>query len=361
MSTAVEIAPPSLPITHPFAESSSSLTCNPYFHNDIEVQETVQKAQQSLQQFPNDIAMSERLAVMILFSKGFSHPSAKHSMQGRLDYLKCALLKLKLNLMNHTHTDVYIWALNTTEHPIHIPSWFTKEAFPRMHILAIPTNVWKIPCGLLPDKDWALRKLFDVDYYLMGRWRLTFSLDFAKAMGYEYHLQFDDDAMLNDAITTNVIKQLQDMNALAGVFSDFIYEVPQATVGLPELTRFWIKLHNYSPKGPIFSQCDPHDIKGLSSEGWYRGYHPGYFFLLKISFWYSDEIQSFLHTVLRSGRDVEGRWQEQAVMNMILQVFVPNEQKWILKSADIGHDRHKRANFENWCVKTGIMNTVAAP
>ena len=44
--------------------------------------------------------------------------------------------------------------------------------------------------------------------------RLTFSLDFAKAMGYSYHLQFDDDAMLNSALAYNVVDKLKERNYL---------------------------------------------------------------------------------------------------------------------------------------------------
>ena len=89
----------------------------------------------------------------------------------------------------------------------------------------IPDSSWEVPCGLVDQGQWAARKHFDIgktleyihtyvhtylhtyihtyidtdrtDYFMMGRWRLTFSLDFARRMGYKYHLQFDDDAMLN--------------------------------------------------------------------------------------------------------------------------------------------------------------------
>ena len=56
------------------------------------------------------------------------------------------------------------------------------------------------------------------------------------------------------------------------------------------------------------------------------------------------------------GRDIEGRWQEQAVMNMIRLIFIPYKQLWVMNDIDIGHDRHTKSNFENWCIKSGILS-----
>jgi len=136
-------------------------------------------------------------------------------------------------------------------------------------------------------------------------------------MGYAYHLQFDDDAMLNSALAYNVIDKLKDRNYLMGVFSDLIGEVPQATLGLPELTRYWMTVSQFKPKGPLLKNLHPPSLDGLTSDGWNRLYHPGYFILFKVDFWFQSDVQDYLTTVFRSGRDIEGRWQEQAVMNMI--------------------------------------------
>jgi len=327
--------------------------CNPIPHDNISIQSAVVKGRNSLEKFDNNLPISDRLAIMILFSRGLNEKNSK--MNNRLEYLRCALVKLQKNLMVHTPADVYLWGLNSTDNPIVIPSWLTAKDFPRVHVMEIPDNTWKIPCGLIPDSEWAVRKHFDLDYYLMGRWRLAFSLDFAKTMGYKYHLQFDDDAMLNTPVEYNLLPKFQEKNYQMGVFSDWIGEVASVTLGLPELTAYWLKIAHYSPKGTIFQNTKPGDISGLTSDGWNRMYHPGYFLILSIDFWYSTEVQNYLNTVFRSGRDVEGRWQEQAVMNMIRLIFIPKDQVWIMNDIDIGHDRHKRQHFENWCIKTGIL------
>jgi hypothetical protein len=326
--------------------------CNPFHHNTKEVSDSVAIAKKSLERFSQDVPIQGRIAVMILFSKGFS--SSSH-MANRLEYLRCALLKLQRNVMQKTTMDVFIWGLNTTEHSLTIPNWFTEKDFPRMHIIPLPETVWRIPCGLIEERHWTLRKHFDVDYYLMGRWRLTFSLDFVKEMGYEYHVQFDDDAMINEALPFDITAKLEEKKFNVALFSDVIYEIPAATLGLSELTAYWLKINHYTPRGPIFRHTNPHDIHGLTSDGYDRAYSPGYFMLFRVSWWFSPHVQDYLNMILRSGRDVEGRWQEQAVINMMIYIFVTEEERWVIKELDIGHDRHKRANFDNWCVKTGLI------
>jgi hypothetical protein len=106
----------------------------------------------------------------------------------------------------------------------------------------------------------------------------------------------------------------------------------------------------------LFKHMKPPDLNGLTSDGWDRLYHPGYFVIISVDFWFHPDVQDYLLTILRSGKDIEGRWQEQAVQNMMRLVFIPENQLLVMYDIDIGHDRHKRANFEEWCVKTGLIN-----
>eukprot|EP01037_Dinobryon_pediforme_P030360 gene30360-34404_t len=118
----------------------------------------------------------------------------------------------------------------------------------------------------------------------MGRWRLTFSLDFARRMGYKYHMQFDDDAMLNGPLAYDIVQKLGNSSINMAVFSDIIGEVAHLTLGLPELTRYWLKIRKYSPQGQLFKHLKPADISGLTSDGWDRLYHPGYFVIISVDF-----------------------------------------------------------------------------
>lgn len=326
--------------------------CNDEHHNHAAVAASAVKAKAMLLNHPTDVPIKDRLLVQVLFSTGFVDSP---EMKGRLNYLRCALLKLKANMMGSTTIDVFIWTLNSTSIVPIIPSWLNSKDFPRVNIISIEPETWRVPCGLIEDSKWAVRKHFSLDYYLMGRWRLSFSLDFAKEMGYAYHLQFDDDAMLNGPLNFNIVEKLRDKRTMMGVFSDHIGEVPQCTLGLPELTRYWLTIKGLAPKGALFKHVNPPNMDGVTSAGWDRMYHPGYFMIFDVDFWFQHEVQDYLTTVFRSGRDVEGRWQEQAVMNMMRLVFIPEDHLWIMNEVDIGHDRHNPKHFDAWCVKPGFV------
>lgn len=324
--------------------------CSPLIRNPAAVRSAAEQARGLLKQWDSSVPIKDRLPVMILFSRGFTRTDSS-----RLEWLRCALLKLQKHLLSTTPADIYVWTLNTTTSTPIIPSWLTPSAFPRVNVITIPEESWRIPCGLYHDSKWVVRKHFDIDYYLMGRWRLAFSLDFAKEMGYEYHLQFDDDAMLNANIPYNMISKFREKNTDVGFFSDFIGEVPHVVQGLTDLTYFWLKVSRYTPEGPILKHLRPPALSSLTTDGWDRMYHPGYFLAFSLSFYFRDDVQDYLTTILRSGKDIEGRWQEQSVMNMMGLLFVPEARTWVMQEVGIGHDRHRRGNFENWCVKTGLI------
>ena len=332
--------------------ATPAVQCNNEFHNQESVAASAKSARKMLEKHDNSIPMGDRMVINILFSRGFQHG---HNFQHRLQFLKCALLKLKLNLMGNTTADVFIWTLNNDEIKPAIPHWINSDLLPRVHVIDIPEQTWRIPCGLKPDSEWVTRNKFDVDYYMMGRWRLAFSHDFAREMGYGYHLQFDDDAMLNGALGYDVVADLKKKDIHMGVFSDHIGEVAHVTLGLPELTRYWMTINNFQPVGELFARCNPHDMNGVTSAGWDRYYHPGYFLITKVEFWFQPHIQDYLTTVFRSGRDIEGRWQEQAVINMMRLVFVAQKNLLVMEDVDVGHDRHNRKNFEAWCINPGII------
>jgi hypothetical protein len=221
-----------------------------------------------VENFPTSVPIEGRLAIMILFSGGFD-PNSK-----QIPFLKCALNKLKANLMPSTTADVFIWVPEGSEQ-INRPEWLNEKEYPRVHVIGMPKITWEIPCGLIPDEQFAMRDHFTLDYYRMGRWRLTFSMDFVKEMGYKYKLQFDDDAMLQNQQNYDIVAKMKDFDM--GVFSDHIGEPVHVVAGLPELTKYWLYVNHYNPKGALMDHINPKDDKftGLTTEGWDRMYHPG--------------------------------------------------------------------------------------
>jgi hypothetical protein len=221
-------------------------------------------------------------------------------------------------------------------------------------VMEIEPSTWQVPCGLKNDSQWALRHRFSLDYYLMGRWRLTFSFDFVKAMGYAYNMQFDEDAVLNTKVPHNIVQAMGRSRALMAVTAPPIDEIPDVLTGLLELTKYWLVVNDFTPQGGLYKHVVPHNISGLASDSWDKMYYRGFAIITNVDYWFENNPQSFLNTVLRLGRDIEGRWQEQAVMNMMRLLFIPEGRLMLLRGVDIGHNRHDHKNYYGWCVRAGF-------
>lgn len=65
------------------------------------------------------------------------------------------------------------------------------------------------------------------------------------------------------------------------------------------------------PVGELFSHVQPSNMSGLTSEGWDRMHYQGCFQLIDVNFWHDEVVQNFLQLVLKTGSDMEQRWQEQ--------------------------------------------------
>jgi hypothetical protein len=334
-------------LVHP---SFATETCNPYHYPADAIKSSAAQAKLLVERFPTIVPIKDRLAVMILFSQGF-----KNTHASRLNYLRCSLIQYHRQVGVNTPSDIFIWVLNSTHNPRDIPDWLNTTAFPRVNIVTIPDSTWKIPCGLIPDNQWNLRRKFDLDYYLMGRWRLTFPLGFVREMGYEYHLQLDDDAIISIPVKYNFVQRMREEKMQMAVTYMPFGEPLVITLGLPEFAYYWIKLNKYEVQGTLFQHCKPNNLQGLNSEGFDRSYYPGYFIITSVNWWFDTQPQNFLEAILRSGRDVESRWQEQAVMNMMRLLFIPEKQLWIINDIEVEHDRHKKETYQNYCAAHGIQ------
>lgn len=336
---------------HQITDPITDPNCHVRLHDKDLVSSLVAKAENVSKAFPTTVPIEDRLAVSILFSHGF-FPSDRHThnrhQTNRINLLRCSLRKLKEVLLHNTTADVYVWyvgAENETVTPEASKFMTTtvkniNSEYPRVHFMLFPESTWQIPCGLVNHHRWSHRTHIDVDYYLMGRWRMTTCLDFAKARGYRYHLQLDDDAILQgDALTYNVIDKLRGAGTEMAFFSDYLGTPRSLTVGLCELTRFWIKRFGYKVQGALFSTLVEQNLNGLTTDGWNTLAHPGYFILIDLDFWLSEDVQSYLTAIFRSGQDIESFYTEQTVMNMVSLVFVRPERLLVVKDIDIFHNR----------------------
>jgi hypothetical protein len=319
--------------------------CTEKLHDYDAVKASAAKAKVLLQNHPDprNVPFNQRILFMILFSKGFNDNDEK------VMYLKCALNKLKTNMMPTNTIDIFVWVLRQPGHDLNVPDWVAT--IPRVNIMEIEPSTWQVPCGVRPDSEWALRYRFSLDYYLMGRWRLTFSFDFAKEMGYAYNMQYDDESLLNTKVPFDLGQDLMLGQYSMAVFTHQVDEIPEVIQGLTELTRYWLTVNHYTVAGPLFKHVVPHNLDGLTLDGWDRLYYRGNALATSVDFWFQADVQDYLMMVLKLGRDVEGRWQEQAVMNMIRLVFMPEDKLLHVRGVEIGHDRGNKNAFYGWCVR----------
>jgi hypothetical protein len=173
------------------------------------------------------------LPIMILFGFSLEMPLT-HQVYRRLAYLHCSLTKLHEHVGKSTSIDIYLWFQHDSIP--YVPKWIT-QMFSQVIIVEIPQSSWKLPADSGDPIKWNYGMLFNDDYYLMGRWRLTFAMSFTKAMGYEYMLQIDDDTFFMDDIKFDIVKHFRDNNIVWGVRNRYFSEIVEITRGLPEFVR----------------------------------------------------------------------------------------------------------------------------
>jgi hypothetical protein len=323
------------------------VNCSAKLHDHDAVQQSVTKANMLLQRHSAVQPKEDRLAVMILFTSGLLE---EHNPQ-RVKYLRCSLKKLLAFMQPTTPLDIYVWVKTQPGETLIIPDWLA--AIPRVNVMEVVPSTWLVPCGLKDKSEWTFHSSYSLDYYLMGRWRLAFSFDFIKAMGYAYSMQFDDDSILNAPVTYNIVDTCRKGGLYMAAFAHPLREVPGAVNGLPELTRYWLLVNNYTAPGTLFQHLGVHGHAGLTSDSWDRMIYRGNGLVTSTEYWFLPQVQAYLKMIITLGIDIEGRWQEQGVMNMMRLVFIPEEKFKQLPGVDIGHNRRDKMNYVNWCVKSG--------
>lgn len=185
---------------------------------------------------------------------------------------------------------------------------------------------WSVPHHVRDRKRWTGG--WPEQYRVMGHWRMTVQFHLARTLGYEFLLQVDDDSEFPSVIEDNLFKIMErDKLKIAGraAFPD----ADHVTVGLPELARYFIVTENFQPSPLLYSHCNPASVEGLVSEskgstgvGWDRTAFYGNFVIYSIKFVHEEMVQRFLKLVERYGGHFMYRWNEQATIGMVWQMFV---------------------------------------
>lgn len=126
----------------------------------------------------NIILNENVLAVMILYTYGLNKHNSKQ--------IHCTLKLLNENLGYKTPLHTYLW-LGDYKYGDTLPYWL--EQMNNVFVMELDSNSWKVPDHLGSIDKWAKYESTHLNYYLMGRWRLTFQPMFVMHMNYQYFVQ----------------------------------------------------------------------------------------------------------------------------------------------------------------------------
>jgi hypothetical protein len=190
------------------------------------------------------------------------------------------------------------------------------------------------------DKSGWGAKYFGEKYRRMGHWRLTFQFAFADMLGYKYVWQLDDDSFFKSKVDVDIIQYMQQ-NDLWVASAKTRPDPFHVSWGLPEMVRLFLVGERMEPPGTLFSkQTQPPGLEGLytvrndpvrkdsplagDAGGWSRTVMHGNCGIIDMDkFWWPKQVQKFVELVVLSGYHFRFRWNEQGVMAMVWQIFVP--------------------------------------
>lgn len=251
---------------------------------------------------------------------------------------------VRLHILAHTPGDIFVWSLNNSAQ-YHVASKCAKINEDSGVVFAPLGQHWETPANADDPTKWHWLK-FNEDYRRMGHWRLNYPFAYGKLLGYKYLLQIDSDTNIQETLEHNLVEVMANGKFDIGCRRTGI-DAP--TWGLPELTRFFLIAEQLQP-ATLFQHCIPSNIDGLytiSSQsfprlgasndpwrrfyaenggGWDRDTISGNFVLYDLDFWFREDVQKYLKLVLSTGGHFKFRWNEQAVVSMIWQIFVPDKR-----------------------------------
>ncbi|KAG2430897.1 hypothetical protein HXX76_009870 [Chlamydomonas incerta] len=220
----------------------------------------------------------------------------------------------------------------------------------QIQVLPVPEESWVLPAAGNDTAYWHGH--WGKHYRLMGDWRLSFMPQFARDMGHRYVMQLDDDSYIVGKVEQNLVQQFDSRNISLGA-QKLLQDWPLVTWGLPELAKYFIMAHQLQPT-TLYSHCQPPGLDGLYSAldqqsldadpeavalgrlfpdkvvprrgGWDRTILNGNCVMISLDFWFSSLVQRFVQLCRASGGSVMYRWNEQAVLGMVAQIFASQEQ-----------------------------------
>jgi hypothetical protein len=291
----------------------------------------------------------------------------------------CCMLTDLNNKVGATNTlDVFVFTLDNKAQAVYnsSPCWNRKF---NISVVFMPLDEhWGVEptsssSAIHDTHDWVgMPGLFGENYRRMGHWRLTFQFAFADLLGYRYVWQLDDDSFFKSPVNFSMIEYMQKNDLWVAGFRT-LTDPHFVTWGLPEITKLFLVGERIAPTGTLFSNhTNPAGLDGLftvrndpvrtqhplegDSGGWSRAIIWGNCMVMDMDrFWWPREAQKFVELVVQTGYHWRFRWNEQGVMAMLWQMFVP---KGKFQFDDLPIDYHHPRKTWGTCAD-GVNTAVA--
>ena len=279
------------------------------------IEASLDKAE-TLLQSQNATDTSDKIAVLLL---------SRDARQ-----LCCALRNFQDNLMEATPLHIYIFSQANQ-----LQLDFQEQGCPLLtfhpYFLALDEH-WVTPEEAENQSLWT--SWFNDEYRRMGHWRLVFQMEFAAKLGYQYVLQLDDDSDFLQPLKTNLLEFMKQNSLDMATREIIASDVQDVTLGLAELTKYFLVVEKIQPTLLFAEDCFPQDISGLYTAGLGGPQDGGYstrfvygnFVIISLDFWFQEPVQRFVRLVMRTGGHFRFRWNEQAVQSIVWQIFIPEKK-----------------------------------
>lgn len=269
----------------------------------------------------------------------------------RPETLCCTLKFLEKHFFHETPADVFVFSFNNTAEAATTNACPATANLSNVYFMAVDEH-W----GPTPEsggfEDWIQwhNGMFPSNYRLMGHWKISFAFTFAREVGYKHVWQLDDDSFLQGPLGYNAVNRMDERNLSMAGFR-VVGDTEDVLWGLAELTRYFIVAEEVVPQ-LLFKNCGPPNLHGLytpingdknettldksaphlqlsNKQPGFTGWNMQVIYtnsvMIKVDFWFRQDVQRYLTLVHRTGGVMRFRWTDQPVITMIWLLFVGPE------------------------------------
>eukprot|EP01134_Creolimax_fragrantissima_P003596 CFRG3596T1 len=168
--------------------------------------------------------------------------------------------------------------------------------------------------------SWFQAKKYGIGYRNMIRFYSNRIWRTAHTMGYEYIMRLDEESFIHSPIAYDLVDFLTQSNTIYGYRQDQI-EYPDMAKGWPEAVNAYLQHYDIEPTF-LYEHCSPRNIAGLQTG--LHDLHSYYnnFFIARVDFFTSPEVQQFLNYADRTGGYYFHRWGDAIVHTAAVQIFM---------------------------------------